>query len=214
MPGRRRERGRPRALNAEVEKKLIQATEAGSPVELAAEYAGIGRSTFTQWMTLGHNEVEDRAAGDPPQRRLDAYVELFEKITEARAKAAVSGVALINRVARGGAVTEETVKKYRDPDTGEMVEESTVKRTAPDWRAAAWMLEKQHRQFFGKEAAQVEVTGAGGGAVQVEHTVSEDFADRIRENLAHALTAHVPAALEAGPTDTIVDAEEVHDTAT
>jgi hypothetical protein len=211
MADRRRGRGRPRKLTAEVEEKLLQATEAGSPVELAAEFAGIGRSTFTFWMQWGHDEFEDRQNGLTPDHSKDEYVRLFRAITEARAKAAVSGVVLVNRVARGGAVTEETVKKYKDPTTGAVVEEKTVKRTAPDWRAAAWMLEKQHRNFFGKDVQQLEVTGAGGGAVQVEHTVvTEDLGARIRENLALALA---PLALPAGGNDGIgtdvVDGEVV-----
>ena len=39
--------GRPRAIQGEVEKRLLEALEDGTPVRLACEYAGISPTTYT-----------------------------------------------------------------------------------------------------------------------------------------------------------------------
>jgi hypothetical protein len=111
---------------------------------MAARAAGIGVSTFMRYMQRGRDEEEHRAAGGEPDSDEQVFLDLWQKIDEARATAGTRSVLLIQKVAQGGQVIEETTRTYRDHD-GQVVTEKTVKRTAPDWRAAAWMLERQHR---------------------------------------------------------------------
>ena len=110
-----------------------------------------------------------------------------------RARAAVRAVTLIQRASVGGAVTEESTKKYRD-ESGQLVEETTVKRTAPDWRAAAWYLERQHPLHFGRQATQVEVSGPGGGPIDVRVDAA-DLAAKVRANIEALDAAKAEAAL-------------------
>jgi hypothetical protein len=191
MPRRKHRRSaapaRTRLLTPEVEARLIEASRAGLAVDLAAVNAGISRATFLRWMAYGRTEAVDRAAGNEPDPDLDHFVEFFEKVERARAAAALAAALDIRRASRGGIVTKETHRKF-DPHSGKVLEETVIDKTPPDWRAGAWYLERQHRKQYGKEDhLEVELTGAAGGPVSVEHTgPAADLATRLAETL-HAL---------------------------
>jgi hypothetical protein len=201
----RREPGRPTLLDRDVEEKLIEATKIGTPMGLAADYVGISKRTFEDWMRRGHNEQNARAAGEEPDPVETKYLELYEKILKARAHATVTSAALIRKSAVGGQVTEVTTRKYRDTE-GNVVEEKSEKRTPPDWRAAAWWLERQERSHFGK---QVTVDQNVNGQVDVTVNVPE-LADKITGNLAEALAAAAtPAQIGSDADRDTVDIGEV-----
>lgn len=154
--------GRPRLLSEEVEARLVAASRTGVAVELAAEMAGVSRTSFLRWMARGRAEIEAREEGEPPAEEESEYAALYEKVRTARATAAARAMANIRRVADGGIVTKVTTRRFRDSVTGEIVEETVEDRTSPDWRADAWYLERQHREHYGKDAiVAVEITGLG-----------------------------------------------------
>lgn len=207
MPRRRsrREPGRPTLLSAEVEKKLIEATKIGSPMNAAAAYCGISVRAFEDWMRRGHAEQsrideEEGAEPDPVEAK---YLALYKKIVEARAHASVASVGLIRKAAVGGQVTETTTRRYRDA-AGDIVEETTEKRTSGDWKAAAWWLERQNRSDFGKETT-VNQNVSGQVTVGVK---ADELAARISTNIARR---QEQLAIEVGPSDggEPVDAEVV-----
>ncbi|MET9776119.1 hypothetical protein ABZ023_17995 [Streptomyces sp. NPDC006367] len=198
--------GRPRLLSEEVEARLVAASRTGVAVELAAEMAGISRTTFLRWMARGRAEVEARENGDPPEEEETQYAALYEKVRTARATAAARAMANIRRVADGGIVTKVTTRKFRDSVTGEIVEETVEDRTAPDWRADAWYLERQHREHYGKDATlAVEITGLDGPAAgEDEQSVDlTALAERLDKSL---FSVKYPPELEDG---SVVDAEVV-----
>ncbi|MEV7512102.1 hypothetical protein AB0O57_29510 [Streptomyces sp. NPDC091201] len=197
--------GRPRLLSDEVEARLVAASRTGVAVELAAEMAGIARSTFLAWLARGRAEAEARDVGEAPDAGEEQYLVLYEKVRTARATAAARAMANIRRVADGGIVTKVTTRKFRDPETGEIVEETTEDRTAPDWRADAWYLERQHREHYGKDATlAVEITGLGGPALHNEQAVDlAALAERLNESL---FAVEYPPELEDGR---VVEAEIV-----
>ncbi|WP_406730770.1 hypothetical protein [Streptomyces sp. NBC_01794] len=197
--------GRPRLLSEEVEARLVAASRTGVAVELAAEMAGISRTSFLRWMARGRAEAEAREAGEPSEEEESEYAALYEKVRTARATAALRAMANIRRVADGGIVTKVTTRRFRDSVTGEIVEETVEDRTSPDWRADAWYLERQHREHYGKDAVvAVEITGLGGQVGDDEQPV--DFS-ALAERLDKSLFAvEYPPELEDG---NVVDAEVV-----
>jgi hypothetical protein len=179
--------GRGRSLlTVDVETRLLEASRQGMPVEAAAAYAGIGKSTFMDWMARGRAEWTSRQAGGTPDPAEDPYVQLLERIDLAREQAHAQTVVQLRRLINGGFVVKETHKKTRDPETGDIVHETVVDRAAPDYRAITWYLERAHRATWGKDATQVEITGAAGGPLQVEHVDLDDLATRLQGTL-HAL---------------------------
>ncbi|MFE6185441.1 hypothetical protein ACFQ6U_13550 [Streptomyces sp. NPDC056465] len=200
-------RGRPRLLSEEIEARLVTASRTGVAVELAAEMAGVSRSSFLSWMARGRAEVEAREDGEAPDPEEEEYAALYARVRTARATAAARAMANIRRVADGGIVTKVTTRKFRDPATGEIVEETTEDRTPPDWRADAWYLERQHREHYGKDATiAVEITGLDGGrAAQEDESVDMSaLAERLDRTLNSV--EYPPLELEDG---NVVDAEVV-----
>jgi hypothetical protein len=195
-----------------VHKRIIEATSNGAPMWAAAAYAGVSTRAFEKWMARGYNE-EMRVTeeeGTVPDDDEQPYRQLFLDMQTARAQAVVRNAAVVQKAAIGGIVTEVTTKKYRDPGTGEVVEERTEKRTPPDWRASAWWLERRDPGSFGKAAElAVEVSGPGGGPVQVEAVSAADLAAKVRGNIA-VLTAAAATAQEIHGAD-VVDADLVED---
>jgi transposase len=56
--------GRPDKLTDELKARLLEAVRAGVPVEVAAEYAGISRSTYYRWLSLAEEDDRFRAFRD------------------------------------------------------------------------------------------------------------------------------------------------------
>ncbi|MFG2795726.1 hypothetical protein [Streptomyces pseudovenezuelae] len=197
--------GRPRLLSDEVEARLVNASRTGIAVELAAEMAGISRTSFLRWMALGRAEIEARESGEEPDEEAEEYAALYEKVRTARAHAAARAMANIRRVADGGIVTKVTTRRFRDSVTGEIVEETVEDRTSPDWRADAWYLERQHREHYGKDAVvAVEITGLGGPAGDDEQPVDlSALAERLDKTL---FSVKYPPELEDGR---VFDAEVI-----
>ncbi|WP_328491194.1 hypothetical protein [Streptomyces zaomyceticus] len=199
--------GRPRLLSEEVEQRLVGASRTGVAVELAAEMAGVSRSTFLAWMARGRAEVDAREAGEDPDPAEDEYATLYEKVRSARATAAARAMMNIRRVADGGIVTKVTTRQFRDSVTGEIVTETVEDRTPPDWRADAWYLERQHREHYGKDAiVAVEINGLGDLPVGPDDTAVDLSA--LAERLDRSLNSvEYPPELESGD---VVDAEIVN----
>lgn len=80
--------GRPEKLTDEVKRRLLEAIRAGTPVEVAAEYAGIARSTFYRWLALA--DTEERYRG------------FREEVRKAEAEAHVHAAAVIRKAIADG----------------------------------------------------------------------------------------------------------------
>lgn len=207
-----RKPGRPSLLTDETRKALLDTVKLGAPVELCAAAAGISETTFYTWMADGRAENDAIEAGNEPREEKAKFLDLYREVTSNRVQAATRNVAAIQKAVQGGQVTEETTRTYRDHD-GQVVTETTVKRAAGDWRAASWYLERQFSRFFGKAATEVQITGAGGGPIQVSND-AVDLSARLSAHLASAGALTIPA-LEAGASgeseDDVLDVEAVED---
>jgi len=136
--------GRPTKLTPAIHEAIVQAVSVGVPYLQAAILAGIGESTAKQWRQRGEGTHERPALG-----RFVAFVADLEK---AEAQDEAQRIARINAAGRGGAVTYEKTITYAD---GHVVRE--VKRTAPEWTADAWHLERKYPDRYGRRV-QADVT--------------------------------------------------------
>lgn len=157
--------GRPTDLTPEVIEAVVKIVSAGVMWQYAAVTARVSTRTLHDWMRRGEAECA-RLDEDPeaePLEREAIYAEFWLKVEHARQTAAQRSLLLLQQAARGGYVTETSTRKNRDGSV-----ETTEKRQGPDWRAADRWLVYFDRGRFGTGPQQVEVTGAGGGPLQVE----------------------------------------------
>lgn len=206
-PGMRR----PPRLTPDRESRLVDSIRAGNTMAAAAETAGLGERTVFRYMARG--ETADRALNQhlntlTPTRRavLDRwndeqtaryltrhipgperiYWQLWQAVMRARAESEERAVAIIREVGLGYEAPETVVEERdvlaKDGTVITLRTRRTITRHVRDWRAEAWWLERQRRDEFGR-AERVEVTGAEGGPVQVEHLDIEAVRVRARESI-------------------------------
>lgn len=191
QPARRkpRRKGRPTLLTPARVDLLARATAAGLPMKLAADAAGIGRSTFLRWMALGEDAVESEHGGLLDVDSPNPYASLYAKVTRARAAAMARAHAHIEEAARG-AVVSETHRTWTDPVTGEHRSEKRIRRRPGDWRASAWLLvrfdphPKSLDEQLDEEDARIR---AERGETAMERALTphlQDLAARLQQTLA------------------------------
>lgn len=151
--------GRPTKFTPEVREKILQAIRASSPLETAAQFAGIVYDTLNNW--------RKRAEGE----KTGQYSEFFKEVKKARAESDVRHVANIVKAAQGGALISERTTQKKDGSV------ETVKTYArPEWTASAWILERSDPSKWAKPE-RIELTGAEGQPVKTEVTRKVDLYD-------------------------------------
>lgn len=96
--------GRPTKLTPEVQKKIVDAIRAGNYKEVAARYAGIGETTFYEWLKKGG------------QCKNGVYTEFQKAVKNAEAEAEVRDVALIEMAAKENWTAAAWRLERRHPD--------------------------------------------------------------------------------------------------
>jgi hypothetical protein len=148
--------GRPSPLvEEEIEKALLDYIRIGTPVRKAVAAVGIAEKTFYNWMTRGLTERE-RLATVPnakPNPTEGIFLQFLQGVERARGEAITKKVAVIAKAGNDG-----------------------------DWRAAAWWLERQNPEDFGK-TDKIEMTGNNGDPIKVQIEMG-DLEDKIAKVLA------------------------------
>jgi hypothetical protein len=148
--------GRPTALLEQVkEQALLDYIRIGTPVRKAVTASGIAEKTFYNWMSRGMSERE-RLSMTPNAKENPSeviFLQFLQRVEQARAEAIAKKVAVIAKSGNDG-----------------------------DWRAAAWWLERQVPEEFGK-TDRFEIGGTNGEAIKVQVEMG-DLEDKIAKVLA------------------------------
>lgn len=126
-----------RKFNTRKRKIFYSALLQRLPLTRCAELAGITYQTYRQWMKKG-NDIRH-----PVHRRFRFKVKQIGAQNEREA------LDIIRKAAGGGAKVVET-KVVVGPRGAETTR--IVKAALPIWQAAAWFLERRHRDDYGRDA--------------------------------------------------------------
>ncbi len=148
--------GRPTKLRPDIQRRIVKALEAGAYIETAAAMVGIGKTTFYDWLRRGAKELErletEKDVDSSPEET--PYLVFHQAIEQAQAMAERRCLDVMDRAARGETQTVETVDA-----SGQTVKKTTaVRRYPPQWKAAAWRLERKFPERWGNRRSQPEET--------------------------------------------------------
>lgn len=163
--------GRPSRLNTRIATAIINALRAGNYIKTACEYAGIGNSTYQEWMNrgmveldrvnaLGHEAeeivvqaetVENTMPDGQVQYTSRSLEQLFNFVPEPFNEVEWPYVVLHQQVTRARAQAEVRAM-------------ATIQQAAPEnWQAAAWFLERTAPEKFGRRE-RINLEGSTDGA--------------------------------------------------
>lgn len=142
-------------LTEEIVDAVCEFIRYGASLDVAAERLGISRSTIQRWLSRGKAAINlDPAAadGDGPEA---IFAKLVERRPQAEATSEIALVGLIVKSAQGGVEIENRRIVHPNGDV-----ETIVRKTAPDWRAAAHILQHRMAARWGREVRlNVHATG-------------------------------------------------------
>lgn len=147
---RKRPPGRPTVLTDDVQDRIVSAVRAGSYLDDAASYAGIARQTLWRWLSAGRTAQDKIDNDEDITDHEHRLVEFCNAVEKARADAVIRNIGIIQQAAQDGS-----------------------------WQASAWYLERTNPRKWGRHET-VEITGADGGAIQVEHSVKDTLAAKFQ----------------------------------
>jgi hypothetical protein len=138
--------GRPTKLNKRIQNIICRAIRAGMTYERAAEAGGISYKTFDTWRQQGE---ADWGAGQETIFSL-----FFQAVQKAEIDGELKNAEIVFKAAKGGAkvVETKTVTKTASGEVGTEETTVTVKASLPDWKAAAFILERRHGARWGRKA--------------------------------------------------------------
>jgi Bacteriophage Sf6, terminase small subunit-like len=142
-------------LNKETQERICQGIELGMTLDHAARFGMVDYSTMRRWIEKGE--------GEKPSKKHREFCEAYKR---AQGKVEARCLAHIAQAAKGVFVDKVTTRT--DSDTGEQVTESTkVCVQAPNWTAAAWVLERRWPAHYGRAPMVQQNISAQGEEVSV-----------------------------------------------
>jgi hypothetical protein len=132
-------------LQPHMEQTLLDYIRIGTPVRIAVTTAGVSEQTFYSWINRGMAERErlKLVKGAKENPTEVIFLKFLEQVEQAKAEAITKKVAVIAKSGNDG-----------------------------DWRAAAWWLERQMPEEFGR-TDRVEIGGTDGGPIKIQVEMGE-----------------------------------------
>lgn len=149
---------------------IIERVRMGAPTKHAAISAGVALSTLYLWLTTARAaramlDLDDRYPASDYER---SCMDLLERMEVAKGEFVVAALGRVQQAANGGLTSRKTVTTtVMRNGVAEVTTTVTEEVSAPAWTANAWLLERTHPEDFGRWS-RTEVTGAGGGPIEVE----------------------------------------------
>jgi hypothetical protein len=127
-------------LDAELTKKLCKKIELGMPYTLACKFVGISYQTFLNWKERARQETERVEANPNASIRKSErpYVEFFDKVRGAEAKAIETNLQKIGDAASNGS-----------------------------WQAAAYILKCRYPEYF-NDTQNINMKAEHSGGITIE----------------------------------------------
>lgn len=160
--------GRPSKFTPEIRKAILDGITAGLTYAHTCRIAGIDYDTFNEWRKKG-------ADLDTPD--VEGFYEFSEALMRAEANASMSMMATIRKVAQGHSVkrpfTDRAGRLITDKDGKPILFDDPI---PPDWRAAAWWMERRYPDEYGKShiGTQVEISDKEGRTIILKTGMSLD----------------------------------------
>jgi hypothetical protein len=132
-------------LQPHMETTLLDYIRIGTPVRIAVTTAGVSEQTFYSWINRGMAERErlKLIKGAKENPTEVVFLKFLEQVEQAKAEAITKKVAVIAKSGNEG-----------------------------DWRAAAWWLERQMPEEFGR-TDRVEIGGTNGEPIKIQVEMGE-----------------------------------------
>jgi hypothetical protein len=132
-------------LDVTKEQTLLDYIRIGTPVRKAVTASGIAEKTFYNWMSRGLAERERLSISMTAKSNPTevVFLQFLQRVEQARAEAITKKVAVIAKSGNDG-----------------------------DWRAAAWWLERQVPEEFGK-TEKLEIGGSNGEPIRIQVEMGE-----------------------------------------
>ena len=164
--------GSPGKLTPDRHEAIVRSVREGQPQEVAARLNGISLPCYLAWLRRGSADRE--AGADTKYARFWLAVQRAEDELEAEMSLAWQRAAT-ERQDKVIKESKQVVVQSKDGKTTNIVtlESSRVESMPPSWQAGAEFLRRRrHERWSTKD--KVEVTGADGGPIQVQHSVDVD----------------------------------------
>jgi len=192
---------RPTALTPAVQQRILDAIRAGMFIERAARYGGIDASTFRRWMEKGAADPADEPVLDKmPLKQLFALAAANDVPTRRRMRRQE----VIDVLTNAGVGSWNVYREFRVA-----VEQADVEleaRLIAQWQQTMTGNHTSIKDFMSRRFREtwsppktIEVTGAGGGSVQVELHDERALAETVKAYLQGAADAAAAAESEDAP---------------
>jgi hypothetical protein len=180
--------GRPRKIEQVVDEqgtmvweRIVADMRVGAYFEQACARAGISAATGYRYLEQGNEWVEDKdgvpiSLEDVPDE-VRVFREFRDAVEKSKAEARLSSLAVIRQAAQGTPPTVATDAKgevVRDADGNPVL----LPGLKPQWRAAAWYLERTDTEHFGRVYHHLlEGTGEDGALTLLHLDKAADEAE-------------------------------------